>query len=380
MKRPPIWDIIGLFLITRISLIAVTYFGYIFLTQAQYSGAPVPFSTFLQAWNNWDATVYIRIAKVGYQSHTDLAFFPLFSLLIAIIGRPFGPDNYLAIGMIISNVALLGLLFVLYQLAVDSGGELVGRRTILYLCIFPTAFFFFSAYNESLYILLMTGSFLALRKQYWWLAGLLGGLAAFTRNGGILLMAPYLWELWLAREQLFHSFWKLTRALLPILLIPAGLAIYAYYCWSQTGNPLYFASIQYHWSREFSWPWAAIWQAFFELFWNQPFGSFFQVHVLLDLSATLGFIVLLIIGYKKLRFSYTLWATLLMLSILFSSSLLQHDPLISNQRFVLEMFPGFITLAMLSANRPRLHEMIKWAFPILLATLSLLFVMGKWMV
>jgi hypothetical protein len=54
--------------------------------------------------------------------------------------------------------------------------------------------------------------------------------------------------------------------------------------------------------------------------------------------------------------------------------------LISNQRFVLEIFPAFITLAMLGLRHPRLHQALLWIFPALLATLSLLFLMGKWMV
>ncbi len=147
-----------------------------------------------------------------------------------------------------------------------------------------------------------------------------------------------------------------------------------------TGNPLIFASVQYHWARHLSWPWVGIWQALFEFFWNQPFGSFNEVHVLLDLSATLAFITLAIVGRRQLRGSYTLWTGFLLLYIILTPSIDQHDSLISNQRFVLEMFPAFITLAMLGIQRPRLHQACMLLFPPLLATLSLLFVMNRWMV
>ncbi|HEY4035044.1 MAG TPA: hypothetical protein VGL94_13875, partial [Ktedonobacteraceae bacterium] len=129
-----------------------------------------------------------------------------------------------------------------------------------------------------------------------------------------------------------------------------------------------------------SWPWRGIWQNIFELFWNQPFGSFNEVHVLLDLSATLAFIALVIVGRQQIRASYTLWTGLLLFYYLLSPSIWQHDALISNQRFVLEMFPAFITLAILGLRHPRLHQALLWIFPALLATLSLLFMMGKWMV
>ena len=380
MKRAPTRDILWLFLATRLLLVLVTYFGYILLTQDKYSGAPVAFSTFLNGWNQWDAKIYVHIAQFGYQPPYDLAFFPLFSLLIAIPGHLLGDWSYLPLGMLISNAALLASLFVLYHLAADSGGDQVARRSILYLCIFPTAFFFFTAYNESLFLFLSSGTLLALRRQKWWLAGVLGLLAALTRSAGIMLTAPYLYELWLARERLMIDKKKLLLSSLPILLIPLGMVLYSIYCWTLTGNFLTFVSVQAHWSRQTSWPWQGFIQTIFELFWHQPFGSFNQVHILIDATATISFIILAIAGRKKLRPTYTIWISLLLLSILISSSIGQRDPFISNRRFVLEMFPAFITLAMLTTSRPRLHQALLWIFPALLATLSLLFVMGKWMV
>ncbi len=381
MKRTFIWDIVGLFFATRLILVLVTYFGYILLTQDKYSGTPVDIATFLGSWQQWDAAVYIRIAQSGYQPPFDFAFFPLFPILITLIAHLLpGQWSYLLAGMFISNVALLGALFIIYQLATDAAGERIARRTVLYLCIFPTAFFFFAAYNESLFILLCAGTFLALRRQRWWLAGLLGGLAALTRTTGALLVIPYLYEIWSVREQLLTNKRSMIWKLLPLACIPLGTALYAFYCWTMTGSPLLFISVQYHWSHQLTWPWQGIWQALFEIFWNQPFGSFNQVHTLLDLSATFGFLLLVFLGRKMLPPAYSLWLGFLFASILLSSTVAQHDSLISNQRFVLEMFPAFITLALLGAKHPRLHQTILWVFPALLATLSLLFIMGKWMV
>ncbi len=380
MKRAPIREIVWLFLATRLLLVLVTYFGYILLTAEKYSSTPVNLIAFFTSWDRWDALRYLSIAQYGYKTPFDFAFFPLFPLLTALITPPLGSWSYLAVGMLISNAALLGTLVVLYQLAADIGGELVARRTLLYLCIFPTAFFFFAAYNESLFLLLITGAFLALRRQRWWLAGLLGFFATLTRSAGLILVVPYLYELWLARESVIMRWRNIVFGVAPILLIPLGILLYSLYCWKMTGNPLVFASVQDHWARHLSWPWVGLWQAFFELFWNQPFGSFNEVHVLLDLSATLGFIALTILGWRKLRVSYNLWIALLLLYIILTPSIDQHDSLISNQRFVLEMFPAFITLAMLGIQKPRLHQTLMLLFPPLLATLSLLFVMNRWMV
>ncbi len=334
MKRPPTRDIILLFVATRLLLVMVTYFGYILLVVPKDSTIPVNIISLLTSWNHWDATNYVRIAQFGYQKVYDLAFFPLFPALIWTIGHLLGNWSYLLVGTVISNLALLGALFVIYQLAVESLGEQVAHRTLLYLCIFPTAFFFFAAYNESLFLLLTASAFLAMRRQRWWLAGILGMLAALTRSAGLFLVIPYLWELWVSQGSIIATRQKILLRLIPIVLIPLGTALYCLYCWNVWGDPIAFVTVQSHWARQLSWPWQGILVSLYELFWVQPFGSFNEVHIVLDLSATIGFIVLAVLGWRKLRlrFSYNLWLGMLIF------------------------------------------------FPVLLATLSVLFVTNRWMV
>ncbi|HEY6542687.1 MAG TPA: mannosyltransferase family protein [Ktedonobacteraceae bacterium] len=389
MKRAPIADILWLFVATRLLLVAATFIGYILFPVPPhvYPVQPVNIIGLLTSWNNWDAARYTQIAQFGYQNIFDTAFFPLFPLLIKGGALLIGNQGYVAIGMIISNLALLGALFVLYQIATDMLGEQVGRRTILYLCIFPTAFFFFAPYNESLFLLLTAGAFLALRRQKWWLAGALGFFAALTRSAGLLLVFPYLYEFWIARKGLaadeqstFRRVWQSLPQLLPIALIPLGILIYSFYCWHVFHDPLAFSTVQSHWDRQLTLPGAGIVYALGQLFFVQPFGSFYEVHILIDLAATVGFIVLAILGWRKLRSSYTLWIGLLLFYTLISPAIHQPDALVSTQRFVLEMFPGFITLAALSINRPRLHSALMIAFPFLQAILAVLFVLNRWMV
>jgi Mannosyltransferase (PIG-V) len=390
MKRAPVSDIIWLFVGTRLLLVMVTYFGFIlFPVPAHvYPNVPVDIRGLLTTWNRWDAVHYTDIALYGYRNYFDTAFFPLFPLLIAAVAFLLGHHGFIVIdilGMLMSNAALLGALLVLYQLAADALGDHVARRTLLYLCIFPTALFFFAAYNESLFLFLTAGAFLAMRRQRWWLAGLLGFFAALTRSAGILLVIPYLYELWLSRESILvegklHRLLNLLVRALPVVLIPLGTLLYCLYCWQTFGDPLAFANVQVHWARHLSWPWLGLWSAFYELFWALPFGSFYEAHTILDLSATLGFIVLAVLGWRRLRTSYTLWLGLLLLYMLLSPATTQHDALQSNQRFVLEMFPAFITLAALGIKHPRLHQVLLLVFPVLLATLSLLFVMNRWVV
>lgn len=381
MKRPPFRDIFWLFLSSRLLLVLVTYFGFVLLTAPKYSSAPVDLTALFSTWNHWDAANFTRIAQYGYQNIYDVAFFPLFPLLISIFAYPFGSWGYIAVGMIISNLALLGAMFVIYQLTIEYGGEKVAFRSILYLCIFPTAFYFFSAYNESLFLFLSSATLLSLRKQRWWIAGALGLLASLTRSAGLCLVVPFLYELWQARDSFFAQRpLKALFNLLPIALIPLGTGLFALYCWRITGNPLAFANVQSHWGRFFTWPWTGLWQAINELLMIQPFGSFNQAHILLDMGATLAAITLTIISWFKLRPSYALWNLMLVLFILLSPSTGEHDPLISNQRFIIEQFPVFMTLGVLGTKHPRLHQIIRMLFPALLAVLGILFVMNRWMV
>ncbi len=74
--------------------------------------------------------------RKGYQG-TDMAFFPLYPLLIRFVGALAG--NHLIAGLLISNASFFfGLLF-LYKLLEHEYDRAVARRAIFYVSIFPTA-------------------------------------------------------------------------------------------------------------------------------------------------------------------------------------------------------------------------------------------------
>jgi hypothetical protein len=377
-------EILWLFFSTRLLLVVITYIAYILLTAPKYSDTPVNAAALFSSWNHWDAAHYTAIAQYGYQQITDLAFFPLMPLLIGIGARILGGGDwaYIFVGTIISNAALLGTLFLLYQLALELVGKELAQRTLLYYCLFPTAFYFFAPYNESLFLLCATGSFLALRREKWWLAGLLGLFAALARSAGILLVVPYLYELWTRRT---HDHWRSTRflftTLAPVALIPLGTALYALYCWHHVGNPLAFVAVQSKWSRQTTWPWMGIFQAVLALFIiPQGFGSSNEAHLLLDLGATLSFIALIVASWRTLPRSYSVWMIVFMIFILLSPATGKPDILLSNQRFVLEMFPAFITLALLCKRSDKWHHTLLFLFPALQIVLSIAFIMNRWIV
>jgi hypothetical protein len=278
------------------------------------------------------------------------------------------------VGLLVSNIAFFFLLWALRVLAERELGPEAASRAALYLAIFPTALFFFAPYNESLFVLLAVLCFLALRSERWWLAGLLGLLAALTRSAGIFLAVPFLVE-YLGRHG--RQWRRLRLDGLAIALIPLGLALYGAYCWLQFGDPLAFSHAQTHWGRELKWPWVGIWNQML-LIWHVQPASFFQGHDLLDLAATLGVIALVVLGWRRLPLSYSLYAVALLATFLLFP-LAFNDTLEANQRFALEVFPAFMTLGLLT-RRPMTQQAVVILFTGLLALLSLVFITGRWLV
>ena len=79
---------------------------------------------------------------------------------------------------------------LMYRLVRHDETPDVALRSAWFLLIFPTAYFLHIGYTEALFMALVLGSFLAARTERWWLAGVIGGLAALTRiNGLVLLLA-----------------------------------------------------------------------------------------------------------------------------------------------------------------------------------------------
>ena len=149
-------------------------------------------------------------------------------------------------GVLISNVAFLGALALLYQLVQLDFSRAVARRTLLYLALFPTAFYFSAVYSESLFLLVSVGSLYAARRDRWWIAGVLGFLAALTRSQGVLLLIPL--AILFMRQQGWHPRgWRANP--ISIALVPAGLMAYMAYLRRHFNDPLVMISAQKGWDR-----------------------------------------------------------------------------------------------------------------------------------
>ena len=364
-------DVLVIFAFTRISIIAVAELAAAMI--GQRAGEHVAESTnpLLAVWGRWDAVHYLDIAKNGYYG-TDMAFFPLYPLLIRFVGTFVGND--LLAGMIVSNVAFFfGLLFC-YKLVEHLFDRAVAHRTVFYISIFPTAVFFSTVYTESLFFALTVASFYYIREHKWVAAGILGGLAALTRVEGVLLFVPYLIEVFttsggISWQRRLADRSERVRILLGGALIPLALATYMTWLWVLRGDPLYFSHVQSHWNRHLAWPYESVWHALHTMA-TAKVASTVSGQVI-ELVFTALMIVIFVAGFRYLRPS--LWAYMA-LSILVPMST---SSLMSMPRFALVLFPMFIILA-LWGKRPWVNNAIVALSLPLLGLFTVLFADWYW--
>jgi len=389
--------VLPVFVVTRFVFLILTYFGGVLFFVPNYWPGHRSLYDILYTWYHWDVIRFATIATRGYVGLEYAAFFPLYPTLERTLNGLFG-GNVLLAGMVISNVAYLAALVVLYRFVEVEFDNATAQRTTLYLSIFPSALFFFAAYNESLFLFFMLLCFYTLRRGSWWLAGLCGGLATLTRSIGLLLfviflcefarqMLPRLRQAWRDRQPL-RSFVLLT-GLPASLLIPLGLAIFAYMLNLRFHDPLAFTHAQVHWREGLSPPWTAPLVAIKSIVRLSPF-TFAVAHDVIDLTALCLFLVLMVLCFiGPERFACDQWTfalfglMALIYALLFpgipGAGGIPYDPLPSMQRFVLEIFAGFIILARLG-RRSWFHQTYLLIALPMLALLTLQFLTAHWTV
>lgn len=321
------------------------------------------------AWERFDALWFLRIADQGYMDGDGSAvFFPGYPLLIRGVafllgGRP------LAAGILVSNMAFAGALIVLYFLTSAEWGERVARRSVLYLAIFPTAFFFLAPYSESPFLLFTLLAFWGARRGRWGVAGVAGAAAAATRNIGVLLALP------LAVEG-FQQ-WRANRTgpapLLGALGAGAmvGLAAGAYLLfWKvKAGEWLAPVTQQANWEREFVLPLESLWLGTREAF--RWIGVYPGGYHLLDWVLVVPALVAAGWVAFRTRAAYAIytWSSLLVpLSFTFLPR-----PFMSLPRFLLVIFPLVWAPAIWAERRRGVHEAVLIAFSLGLGTMTVLF-------
>jgi hypothetical protein len=359
----------------------------------------------LQPWRNWDGHWYAIAVREGYDYHQAVtAFFPLYPRLLEWGTWLLDGQLELA-GVLISNLALLGALFLLYQLLAIDFSRPVVRRALLYLALFPTAYYFSAVYSESLFLFLSVGCLLAARRDRWWIAGALGFLAALTRSHGILLVLPLV--IMFVQQQGWRPFrWR--RNPIAIALVPAGLMSYMIYLGRIWNDPLVTLQAQKGWDRYSANPiqamqagveavngcavrdWNVVWlDRPVDFCWADRIKASPSIETLRDplwrwalsesnlveLVATVFLIAVAIAAFRYLPLAYSAYLAAGIILPLWSPSAVH--PLMSMHRFALALFPAFIVLALIGKWRPA-HAVWLIISTILLAFFTIQFASWLW--
>ena len=386
-------SILPIFLLTRFIFVFLGYIGGVLFTAADFAATSVSYHDLLANWNRGDVTNYLTLATSGYTQPTQTLLFPLFPTLIRTLA-PLFRRSQLTAGFFLANLAFLGVLIVLYRLVEIEFDRDTAKRATLYIAIFPMAFVFFIVYSEALFLFFALLSFYALRRGSWWLAGLFGALATLTQFGGLFLfvvflceyvrqMGPHIRHTW--KE---HTLLQRVRTVLPVLaalLIPLALVLYFLALRTLFGDLFIVIRTQAQVSAGFSAPVIAL-----KTLVAQPHFSIVVAHTLLDVSAFLLFLVLMILCFygperlAKSQWTFALFGLLLLFSaLLFSGGAVQdsslYEPLALLPRLVVSIFPGFIVLARFGRRAWFHQSYLLLALP-MLAFFVLQFITGRWLI
>lgn len=327
---------------------------------------PEEFSQHKQ-WNpisihsRWDSEWYLDIAQNGYsfkgaEKLSNIVFFPLYPLL-TYIAAFFVGGSFILAGWMLSSLFLLLALFYLYRLTKEFHPRIDPYAPLLFLLIFPTAFFLNMAYTESLFLFLSVAAFYYGMKGNFLGAGIFGLLASVTRITGVLLFIPLLWEY--ARENDFKIRRMMSVKILPLFLVPAGTISFFLYHFIAFGDPLLFFKVEAWWGRAFN-----INKDHFLLFSNSAIAN-----LLID---TL-FIIFALVGsyfiFKRLRTSYVLYVLPTVLIALSTGTFM------SIGRYLLVFFPLYI----LAASIKNEYVQKSWIFvSILLLALNIILLVNNY--
>lgn len=368
-----------LFAVTRLGIFLVAYLAVPLITGSgvgMYHLRP-PDNIIVDVFGSrWDTGFYVSIAEEGYRFEgvelPSVAFFPLLPLMMRTI-TPLTGDSILA-GILISNVALLMAVMLLYRIADDSWGHRIADRSTWYFLIFPAAFFGSAVYTESLFLLAAIGALYFARRGYWEIAGMLGIAAAMTRFIGILVAIMLLVEWWCQRRKALTGKRPSLLSLAAPASVPLGTLAFMVYLQRIFGDPLAFIHGAAAWGREPVSPLRTLGNLF-----ETPGDGWIpsllagQIHVdnWIDFGFSLLFLVLGVILLTRKRWSEGVFVTLGVL-ISFSSGLLM-----SQRRYMWVLFPAFFVLAQWG-DRPWADKLITTLSLAGLALFTAMFAKGYW--
>jgi Gpi18-like mannosyltransferase len=357
------WWVLLMVVASRLVIVAVIIYSRQVVTRGPFlevSGEEEHGGTLLDILTQWDGTWYRYIAERGYASPMPAvatAFFPLYPLTVRAV--TFVVRDLQLASVLVSNGCLIAAALLLKKLLRLDYDESVCRRAIVFVLFNPVSFFFSTAHTESMFLLLSVGALLAARQGRWLGSGVCGALLTATRPPGLLIAAPLLAEHLIQwRDQRGGVHRILQPRLLWLGLVPVGLALYFFYCYTTRGDWLAPIHAQAVWQKKLTWPW----QSFL---WSQNFSP---AHLpLYQAIVAAGFALIGAAFFLRIRASYLVYAVVAILFYLAWGTL---DAL---PRFLSVLFPIHLSLALVSTRWRWLYEPLLAFSVALLAYCTVLF-------
>lgn len=210
----------------------------------------------------WDATHYIELARDGYPIVGDgavrIAFYPFYPMVVRAFSVLTLGDTFWS-AMLVSNLAYM-VSCVLFDRLTRMEGERNLWQTLFFICV-PFSFFFALPFSEGLFVAIVLGiCYLLRRGKYGW-AGVLGMLAALTKNQGVVTAALFAGE---ALYMLCQGDRKRSlRIALSALWVAVGFLLYLGLNAVLFGDPLHFLDVQQDkWSHTFQPFWHVVGECF----------------------------------------------------------------------------------------------------------------------
>lgn len=288
----------------------------------------------LSLWQRFDANWYLKIVERGYEADGSTVYFPAYPFLVRFFASFMDP---MFAALLVSNLSLIGALGLLHQLTASITAEDAARRAIVYLLLFPTAFFLSSAYTESLFLFFVLASLFAASRGRWGWSVIWGMFSSLTRLQGVLLVVPLAWLMWRETKGLALRA-KLAR-FASLALIPLATASFLAFT-----NLSLISTYERTLQARFVSPWENILASVALL----SCGGGGVVDAL-NLVFTLGLIAVMFPIWRKLPPEYFLYSILMLVAPMLRMTTTQ--PLVSMMRYALAIFPAFMVFGLWGGNK-----------------------------
>ena len=321
----------------------------------------------LATWNRWDTPHYLDLARHGYSNHGELGlfivFFPALPGLLKCLS--WLHEDVFAWSLWVSAFCLLASALALHRIVCHYRDSDTADRSVWYLLIFPTSYFFRLGYTEALFMASLLWLWVAMLERRWFLVGALGLLLCATRINGALIGLVVGFEilrlLWQSRR--FDWRWLYTA------LIPCGLLLYLTINYWVYHDPLYFLQVQQnHWHKSPGTPVAALSDLWQRLAWDK--NKFWTLGVFELAAVALGLLAS-VYAFWRVSAAAGIWSVsnmLLMTSTGWALSL---------PRYILVIFPLYILLADLS-RQPQIKAVLDMLCLGLFSLMAMEFAHGHW--